>query len=359
MRLTAHNLVRAIKLLPRDIEYHYVSSKNKGRIVIHNVSETEGRVEFKRYNPNKGKKLSEAKIESISSQMIWRLANAILPGKPVNVDRVLGASYNTRSVLEALLAHTELFYSCMPGRIESMNEYQKIQAGHKHLVYLPDEPHENAKLGFKDVNMVISELAVEDVVYNGIVLDPASPNVEMTIEQQRRHAQIQIALVLIGEHLGFRTWVASNDRSIEYAGKKIALREGVIADLNAEQVLSSYPEAVKAAKLIDCIWFRNGRLMPAVMEVEHSTGVTSGLARMKGFFDLGPALKDIRWTIVAPDEDRDKVVQEAKREQFRPLNVKYFPYSAVEELYSLCERRKPKGVTDAFLDCFMVDCLQA
>ena len=184
MRLTAHNLVRAIKLLPRNIEYQYVSAKNKGRIVIHNVSEEEGRIEFKRYNAHKGKKLSEAKVESISSQMIWRLANAILQGKPVNVDRVLGASYNTRSVLESLLAHTPLFYSCMPGRIESMNEYQKVQAGHKHLVYLPDEPHENAKLGYKDVNIVVSELAVEDVVYNGIVLDPAAPPAGMSIEQQ-------------------------------------------------------------------------------------------------------------------------------------------------------------------------------
>ena len=165
--------------------------------------------------------------------------------------------------------------------------------------------------------------------------------------------------MLIGEHLGFRTWVASNDRSIEYAGQKISLRDAVISDLGAEQVLTAYPDAVKSARFIDCIWFQNGKLMPTVMEVEHSTGVTLGLARMKGFYDLSPKLQNIRWTIVAPDEDREKVIQEAKREQFRPLNAKYFPYSAVEELFSLCERRKPKGVTDAFLDCFMVDCLVA
>jgi hypothetical protein len=121
--------------------------------------------------------------------------------------------------------------------------------------------------------------------------------------------------------------------------------------------LNAYPEAVQSAKLIDCIWFRNGRLMPAVMEVEHSTGVTSGLARMKGFYDLAPPLRDIHWTIIAPDEDRKKVVDQANREQFKDLKTKFFPYSAVEELYSLCERRKPKGITDEFLDCFMEDCV--
>jgi hypothetical protein len=357
MRLTAQNLIRAINQLPRDIEYQYVNPKNKWRIVIHNVSEKDGRIEFRRYNPLKGKKLAETKVESISNQMIWRLANAFLEGKPINVDRTLGASYNTRSVLEALLAHTPQFYSCMPGRIEAMNAYQEVRAGHKHLVYLPDEPHDNAKIGYKEVNMVISELATEEVIYNGIILDPNEPIVGMSIEQQRRHAQIQIALVLIGEYLGFRTWVATNDRGIEYAGQKIALRSGVISNLGAEQVLSAYPDAVKSANFIDCIWFRNGKLMPAVIEIEHSTGITSGLARMKGFYDLGPALKDIRWTIVAPDEDRQKVIQEANREQFKPLNTKFFPYSAVEELYSLCERRRPKGVTDAFLDCFMETCV--
>lgn len=357
MRLTAQNIVRSISLLPRNVEYHYVNPKNSGRIVIHNVLENEGRVEIRRYNPNKGETLANSAIEGISSQMIWRLANAMLANRPINVDRVFGASYNTRSVLESLLAHTPQFYSCNPGRIEAMNGSQAVRPGHKHLVYLPDEPHASGVIGRKDVNIIISELAIDEVHYNGIVLDPAAPIEGMTIEQKRRHAQIQIALVLIGEHLGFRTWVAANDRSIEYAGERISFRDGVIDDLGAERVLAAYPDAVRSARLIDCIWFRNGRLMPAVMEVEHSTGVTSGLARMKNFFDLGPALQNIRWTIVAPDEDRQKVIQEANKEQFKPLGTKFFPYSAVEELFSLCERRRPQGVTDAFLDCFMEDCV--
>jgi type II restriction enzyme len=214
----------------------------------------------------------------------------------------------------------------------------------------------NGVLGIKDVNMEISEVTV-DVIYKSVVLDATEPTPRMTIEEKRRHSQIQIALVLIGQHLGFRTWVASNDRSIQYEGRRISELDSVIDNLMNEQVLSAYPMAAREARLIDCVWFKNGKLMPAVMEIEHSTGVTSGLTRMKGFFDTGPQLRDIRWTIVAPDEDRQKVIDQANRDQFREMNTKFFPYSAVEELYSLCDRRKPRGVTDQFLDCFMESCV--
>jgi type II restriction enzyme len=358
MRVTAQNLVRAINQLPRDQEYQYVNPSNRGRIVIHNVHEPEGPIEIKRYNPNEGETADDKPVESLSTQMIWRMANAILPEKPINVDRVFGGSYNTRSVFEALLAHTPLFYWCKPGRIELMNAYKRVKPGHKHLIYLPNQPHQNGVLGYQDINMEISEVTV-DVVYKGVTLDAVDPPQGMTIEQKRRHAQIQIALVLIGQQLGFRTWVASNDRSIEYEGRRIAELDAVVDSLNAEQVLSAYPDAANAARLIDCIWFRNGRLMPAVMEIEHSTGVTSGLTRMKDFYDLGPPLRDIRWTVVAPDEDRQKVIDQANREQFRELDTRFFPYSAVEELYSLCDRRQPQGITDQFLDCFMEKCVAA
>ena len=92
--------------------------------------------------------------------------------------------------------------------------------------------------------------------------------------------------------------------------------------------------------------------MPAVMEIEHTTGVTSGLTRMKNFKDNFPPFPT-RYVIVAPDEDRDKVIKEAGKFQFQDLDTRYFPYSAVEELYGLCQKRKLRGVTEDFLDCYM------
>ena len=241
--------------------------------------------------------------------------------------------------------------------MEVINTRQTVKKGHKHLIYLPKNPHENGILAEHKANIVISEMKTE-VVYQSVDLETVRPVEGMSIEETRRHAQIQIALVKIGHHLGYRTWVAANDRGLKYNGKALAQMDGVIDSLSNEKVLSSYDEAIEGAKLIDCIWFRNGKLMPAVMEIEHSTGIISGLARMKNFCDYAPRLQDIRWTIVAPDEYRSKVIEFANRPQFRELDTKFFPYSAVEELYSLCERRKPQGITDQFLDSFMERCIK-
>jgi type II restriction enzyme len=192
-----------------------------------------------------------------------------------------------------------------------------------------------------------------DAFYDALVLpDTLKENAEIDIEIQRRHAQIQIALYFIGRQLKYRTWIAQNDKGILYQNKRIGEYDDVISSLKEEKLMSAYDDAAQAALLIDCIWFQNGRLMPAVMEIEHSTGVTSGLTRMKNFKDKFPPFPT-RYVIVAPDEIRDKVIKEANKKQFRDLKPRYFPYSAVEELYSLCQRRKIKGITEEFLDCYM------
>lgn len=355
MRLTASNLVRAIAQLPRDRAYQYVNARNKGQIRIEAVNEPEGPILIRRYIPARGQTFATAKVETISRALIWRIANSMLPGLPINVDRILGGSYNTRSVFEALLAHTPEFHWCQPGRIQSELTTQKIKAGHKHLIWLPDQPHPIGVLHKAETEIVISEMPSHEAVYGAVELLAAQPDREMPLEIQRRHAQIQVALVEIGRWLGFRTWVAQNDRGIVY--KKIPIGEmaGVIPILADEKLMSAQPDAVHAARLIDCIWFRNGKLMPAVMEVEHSTGVTSGLTRMKNFQDHFPPFPT-RWVIVASDEDRDHVIQECTKPQFASLNAQYFPYSAVEELYSLGQRRGLKGVDDTFLDKFMEPC---
>lgn len=79
---------------------------------------------------------------------------------------------------------------------------------------------------------------------------------------------------------------------------------------------------------------------------------------MKNLQDAMPPFPT-RYAVVAPDEDREKVIREAHRPQFHSLNVRYFPYSAVEELYALCLRRKLRGVTEEFLDCYMEPVLEA
>ncbi|MBE2281505.1 MAG: restriction endonuclease [Ignavibacteriaceae bacterium] len=351
-KLTASNLVKAIKNLPKDVTYNYVGSKNPGKIKIIDVKMPEGPILIKRFNPNKKETLSKAKEVSISSQMLWRLANAFTENKPINVDRVLGASYNTRSVLESLLAHTPEFYFCYPGRIESFNTNTEIKHGHKHLLWLPNKPHKRGTIEEAETEMVISEIPQFDAYYDALSIPPVQGENQIDIENNRRHAQIQIALYMIGKQLGFKTWIANNDRGILYNNKRLIEYDGVITKLSDENLMKSQEEAVRAAMNIDCIWFKNGKLMPAVIEIEHSTGVMSGLNRMKTFQDKFPPFPT-RYVIAAPDHDRKKVVREASREHYRTLNTKFFPYSAIEELYALCQKRKLRGITEEFLDCYM------
>lgn len=353
-KYTAYNLVRAISFLPRNTNYNYVHPRTPGQIHIENVNLPAGPIQIKRWNPQKGENYNETKTESISSEMIWRVANAINPGEPINLDRILGGSYNTRSVLEALMALTPEFYYCYPGRIKDIDGNSSIEHGHKHLIWLPDEPHKQGVLFEKKMpNMAISEIPLQSVTYDNLILpDNMIVGGEMNIEVMRRHTQIQIALYLIGLQLGYRTWIAQNDKGIIYKDKPLIEQPGIISALNTENIISAFPGAEPSARFIDCIWFQNHRFMPAVMEVEHTTGVTSGLTRMRGLHDAIPAF-NTRYVIVAPDNDREKVIEEANKSQFRPLDARYFSYSSVEELYYICTHRNLHGVTQEFLDCYM------
>lgn len=73
---------------------------------------------------------------------------------------------------------------------------------------------------------------------------------------------------------------------------------------------------------------------------------------MKGLRDTMPEF-NTRYVIVAPDDDRDKVIDEVNRPQFLSLDACYFPYSSGEELYYICTHRNLHGITQDFLDCYM------
>ena len=352
MKVTANDIVNWINQLPRNRVYHYINPRNKGQIELVRTDLPEGPIIIKRYDPSKGESAAGAKEESISSQLIWRVANAIMEEIPLNLDRVLGASYNTRSVLETLLAHTPQFYTAYPGRIEHLNSSSKIKKGHKHLIWSPSSPHELGRIESIDTDKVISEIPMQEVIYEALVVPDSAQGEVIDIEIKRRHSQIQVALVLIGIQLGFRAWIAKNDQGIMYDNKRLIEMQGVIASLDDEKLLKAYEDARQSALLIDCIWFKNSKLMPAVLEIECTTGITSGLTRMKTFQDKFPPFPT-RYAIAAPDEDRGRFLKEASKAQFKSLNAQFFPFSAVEELYSLCQRRQPKGVTEEFLDCFM------
>jgi type II restriction enzyme len=116
-KLTASNIVRMITQLPRNRAYNYVSTGTQTRIEIADIEQPEGPIWILRYGTKTTPTRDDTQSEPISRQMIWRVANAISPNVPINIERILGGSYNTRSALEALLAHTPEFYFCYPGSI--------------------------------------------------------------------------------------------------------------------------------------------------------------------------------------------------------------------------------------------------
>ena len=284
-RLTGYNMVVAINQLNRHINYNYINPNSGSLIKIIDIALPEGPITIRRWTPSRGQTFENATNETISTEMIWRVSNAFIEGQPINIDRVLAGSYNTRSVLESLIAHTPQFYYCYPGRIFDVPGQSRVEVGHKHLLWLPSDPHPLGLLVRKNIDVAISEIPFSAAMYDSLLLPNNFDLQGMNIDIARRHTQIQIALFLIGKQLGYRTWIAQNDRGISYQDQPLLQHEGIVQSLQNEMLVAPFEGAVNAGLFIDNIWFKNGRLMPAVMEVEHTTGIASGLSRMLNFYN--------------------------------------------------------------------------
>jgi type II restriction enzyme len=201
MKLTASNIVKAILNLPRDQWFEYINEKTRSQVRVKSAAGPEGPIYVERRNPTKNS--GEASTATLSSAMIWRIANAYAPNVPINFDRVLAGSYNTRSLLEALLTHTPEFYWCIPGRIELINSSSEIKRGHKHIVWMPDSPHQNGVLTESKTGseQAISEIPTQTIIYDSLAITEKSLSSEIDIDVKRRHLQIQIALIEMGFNL--------------------------------------------------------------------------------------------------------------------------------------------------------------
>ena len=347
---TASDICRAIGALDRNRLYGYLNENTHGEIQIVSVREPNGPVVVRRRRIGGPWSANQ----NISSPMIWRVANALNSGIPVNVDRVLGGSYNTRSVLEALLALTPEIYTCMPGRLESLGGTVTIKRGHKHILFDPEHPHPLGVVVSRELgeNCVISETPTSETMYD---VAPTLARRNLPPEIARRHSQIQVALAEIGRALALRTWLAVEDHGIVHDGRNIMDFPFVVQSLESERAISNFPEAVSVGKHIDCLQFNGG--LPFAFEVEHTTGVTSGLERMLSFHSQAPHLAT-NFVVVAPDEDRKLVMERSHRWQYREIAPWYLPYSAVEELYAFSRKRKGviRGVSKHFMFNFMEPC---
>lgn len=344
-KLTAADLAKQIEELGTQRTYDYISGRAK--IAVVEVVKPEGPIHFDNYDAQ-GNLIRSG---SISRQMLAKMALVCSnkPNFPLHIDRIYSAGGNSRSALETLLAYTPHFFTCHPERIDAYSG--EVLTNLKHIMWCPNDSHRLGVITEKAYNEVITELEM-GVDFGHISITHLDSDFA-SIEAKRIHTQMQIALIEIGNALNFRTWIAKNDRSIQVGNRKLGDFEGVIQSLDDISIFYK-KEIREAASLVDCIWFTaDGDRIPAIIEIEHSTGVTSGATRMRKLRDTFPALTTT-FTIVAPNTLRNKVISEANQSLFRDLDLRFMPYTTVRELYGLIQRYSLRDVVDhEFIKPFM------
>ncbi len=147
-------------------------------------------------------------------------------------------------------------------------------------------------------------------------------------EADLTHTQVQGWLRDLGHALGFRVWIASNDRGRSYAQGHLGdgcldVLPAPIANCGAEDTI----------RLIDVLWLAADQdSVAAAFEVEHSTSIYSGIVRM---LDLALGLPDhlaSAYFLVAPDDREEAVRVQFGRPAFNrvaELDLRFLPYDAL------------------------------
>ncbi|NQD37949.1 type II restriction endonuclease [Permianibacter sp. IMCC34836] len=146
-------------------------------------------------------------------------------------------------------------------------------------------------------------------------------------ESDHSHTEVQGWLRDLGRALGYRVWIASNDRNRNFSGGRLA--DGCMTELP----IDSATAVAETVRLIDVLWLAGERdAIVAAFEVEHSTSIYSGIVRMLDLAFGYPEHSECSFFLVAPDERENDVRGQLRRPAFAQighLNVRYLPYSAL------------------------------
>lgn len=130
------------------------------------------------------------------------------------------------------------------------------------------------------------------------------------------HSQIQLLLAQIGQKLGCKVWIASNDRNRTVDGERLGdyslneLPPYIVAD----------PDAQRIIELIDVLWLKGNRGLAAAFEIEHTTSIYSGLLRMSDLLTLQPNLAFPLYIVTSVNRIA-KVKRELSRPTFQTLQL--------------------------------------
>ena len=134
-------------------------------------------------------------------------------------------------------------------------------------------------------------------------------------EDQPSHVQTQWLLAKIGQKLGCKVWIATNDQKRVWKGE-------ALGDLSVDSLptLGLDDESQKAIRLIDVVWLKGNNQVAAAFEVEQTTSIYSGLLRMSDLVSLSPNL-NFPLYIVTPKERVDQVRKQLSRPTFQTLEL--------------------------------------
>ena len=119
----------------------------------------------------------------------------------------------------------------------------------------------------------------------------------------------------------------------------------------------------RTIELIDVLWLQ-GNAIIAAFEIESTTSIYSGLLRMADLLAMQPNI-NIPLYLVAPDERRDKVIEEVNRPTLVRLNpplagvCSYISFSALRdrlaEVKGFVKYLKPDFLDELAEECILSD----
>ncbi len=144
------------------------------------------------------------------------------------------------------------------------------------------------------------------------------------IKEINNHSEAEFILLKLGQVLGYDTY--SPDRNKEAYGQKL---EDLISFDEIPQFTT--PSLLDTIKNIDVIWFED-EFPVYCFEIEHTTGVTTGLVRLANVSQLNTKL-----FVVAPEEVLEKFITETKKLIFRRVRYIFRPYKDLISFYYRAE----------------------
>jgi tetratricopeptide (TPR) repeat protein len=201
---------------------------------------------------------------------------------------------------------------------------------------------EAKKLGFPQNPPIIDHGRIWQITK---VFGPKRPQIP---DEIFLHEEMQMLLLKLGSEMGFKVWIAKNDKGKDVNGQRYKDIPGFINDFPVEIEIN----IKEIIELIDVLWL-DGNIIRAAFEVESTTSIYSGLLRLSDLILVKPD-NSINIYIVAPDERREKVKSEVNRPTFSRLELNkmcyYMPFSKLREEvsrnYKILKYLKPEYINE-------------